>query len=62
MSFSPSSGSNLQEDGSPQSPEENKLFRKFMSGLKVRDVLLLRKLVEKDDDATLRMMVFSRDF
>jgi phosphatidylinositol 4-kinase len=48
MSFSPSSGSNLQEDGSPQSPEENKLFRKFMSGLKVRDVLLLRKLVEKD--------------
>jgi hypothetical protein len=33
-----------------------------MSGLKVRDVLLLRKLVEKDDDATLRMMVFSRDF
>ncbi|MCI19766.1 phosphatidylinositol 4-kinase beta 1-like, partial [Trifolium medium] len=51
MSFSPSSsGNNLQEDGSPQSPDENKLFRKFMPGLKVRDALLLRKLVEKDDD------------
>ncbi|XP_045824098.1 phosphatidylinositol 4-kinase beta 1-like [Trifolium pratense] len=51
MSFSPSSsGTNLQEDGNPRSPEENKLIRKFMPGLKVRDALLLRKLVEKDDD------------
>jgi phosphatidylinositol 4-kinase len=60
MSFSPSSGSNLQEDGSPQSPEENKLFRKFMPGLKVRDVLLLRKLVEKDNDDSEKDGFFKR--
>jgi phosphatidylinositol 4-kinase len=60
MSFSPSSGSNLQEDGSPQSPEENKLFRKFMPGLKVRDVLLLRKLVEKDDNDSEKDGFFKR--
>ncbi|KAL2638918.1 hypothetical protein AAZV13_06G139700 [Glycine max] len=50
LSFSPSSGNNFQEDGSPQSPEENKLFKKFMPGPKVRDALLFRKSVEKDDD------------
>jgi len=49
LSFSPSSGNNLQDDGSLQSPEENKLFRKFMSGLKVKDALLFRKSAEKDD-------------
>ncbi|RDX94924.1 Phosphatidylinositol 4-kinase beta 1, partial [Mucuna pruriens] len=49
LSFSPSSGNNLQEDGSPQSSEENKLFKKFMPGPKVRDALLFRKSVEKDD-------------
>ncbi|KAL2347242.1 hypothetical protein Fmac_001242 [Flemingia macrophylla] len=50
LSFSPSKGSNLLEDGSPQSPEENKLFKKFRPGPKVRDALLFRKSVEKDDD------------
>ncbi|XP_058786529.1 phosphatidylinositol 4-kinase beta 1-like isoform X1 [Vicia villosa] len=49
LSFSPSSGNNLQEDSSLESLEENKLFRKFMPGLKVRDALLFRKSVEKDD-------------
>ncbi|XP_019430183.1 PREDICTED: phosphatidylinositol 4-kinase beta 1-like [Lupinus angustifolius] len=50
LSFSPSSGNNLQEDCSSQSPDENKLFKKFMPGAKVRDALLFRKSVEKDDD------------
>ncbi|XP_043719889.1 phosphatidylinositol 4-kinase beta 2-like isoform X2 [Telopea speciosissima] len=49
VSFSPSSGSNsLQEEGSKLSPEENKLFKKF--GPKVRDALLFRKSVEKDEE------------
>ncbi|CAL0319707.1 unnamed protein product [Lupinus luteus] len=50
LSFSPSSGNNLHEDCSSQSPDENKLFKKFMPGAKVRDALLFRKSVEKDDD------------
>ncbi|KAE9608694.1 putative 1-phosphatidylinositol 4-kinase [Lupinus albus] len=50
LSFSPSSGNNLQYDCSSQSPDENKLFKKFMPGAKVRDALLFRKSVEKDDD------------
>ncbi|XP_004502930.1 phosphatidylinositol 4-kinase beta 1 isoform X1 [Cicer arietinum] len=60
LSFSPSSGNNLQEDGSPQSPEENKLFRKFMPGSKVRDALLFRKSIEKDDDDSEKNGFFKR--
>ncbi|XP_052731877.1 phosphatidylinositol 4-kinase beta 1 isoform X2 [Vigna angularis] len=60
MSFSPSSGNNLQEDGSPQSTEENKLFKKFMPGPKVRDALLFRKSVEKDDDESEKDGFFKR--
>ncbi|XP_038692592.1 phosphatidylinositol 4-kinase beta 1-like isoform X1 [Tripterygium wilfordii] len=50
LSFSPSSGNNLHEDASPLSPEENKIFKKFIPGPKVRDALLFRKSVGKDDD------------
>ncbi|KAL2342922.1 hypothetical protein Fmac_004207 [Flemingia macrophylla] len=60
MSFSPSSGNNLQEDGNPVSPDENKIFKKFMPGLKVRDALLFRKSVDKDDDASEKDGFFKR--
>ncbi|KAK7282337.1 hypothetical protein RIF29_11020 [Crotalaria pallida] len=60
LSFSPSSGNNLQDDGSPQSPDENKLFKKFMPGSKVRDALLFRKSVEKDDDDSEKDGFFKR--
>ncbi|XP_077224269.1 phosphatidylinositol 4-kinase beta 1-like [Tasmannia lanceolata] len=49
-SFSTSSGNNiLQEGNNKLSPEENKLFKKFIPGPKVRDALFFRKSVEKDD-------------
>ncbi|XP_061355092.1 phosphatidylinositol 4-kinase beta 1-like [Gastrolobium bilobum] len=60
LSFTPSSGNNLQGDGSPQSPDENKLFKKFMPGPKVRDALLFRKSVEKDDDDSEKDGFFKR--
>ncbi|GMH13110.1 hypothetical protein Nepgr_014951 [Nepenthes gracilis] len=50
FSLSPSSGPNLGDEGGQKSPDENKIFKKFMPGPKVRDVLLLRKSVEKDDE------------
>ncbi|GKV21662.1 hypothetical protein SLEP1_g31619 [Rubroshorea leprosula] len=50
LSFSPLSGNNLQEVSSPLSPEENKIFKKFIPGPKVRDALLFRKSVEKDEE------------
>ncbi|OMO56246.1 hypothetical protein COLO4_35712 [Corchorus olitorius] len=52
LSFSPSSGNHLQEDGGNQisTPEENKIFKKFIPGPKVRDALLFRKSAEKDDE------------
>ncbi|XP_027340614.1 phosphatidylinositol 4-kinase beta 1-like [Abrus precatorius] len=58
--FSPSSGNNLQEDGNPLSPDENKIFKKFMPGPKVRDALLFRKSVEKDDDGSEKDGFFKR--
>ncbi|KAJ8769219.1 hypothetical protein K2173_000994 [Erythroxylum novogranatense] len=51
FSFSPSSGNNLQEDGSPLSPDENKIFKKFIPSPKVRDALLFRKSVDKDEES-----------
>ncbi|RZC44217.1 hypothetical protein C5167_037163 [Papaver somniferum] len=60
LSFSPSSESNsLQEEGS-KSPEDNKIFKKFIPGAKVRDALLFRKSVEKDDDDTEKDGFFKR--
>ncbi|CAN1349107.1 Phosphatidylinositol 4-kinase beta 1 [Linum perenne] len=50
VSFSPSSGNNLHDDGGQCSPEENKIFKKFIPGPKVRDALLFRKSVDKDEE------------
>ncbi|KAJ6775204.1 PHOSPHATIDYLINOSITOL KINASE [Salix purpurea] len=51
LSFSPPPGNGLQEDGtgSQLSPDENKIFKKFIPGSKVRDALLFRKSFDKDD-------------
>ncbi|VFQ74070.1 unnamed protein product [Cuscuta campestris] len=55
LSFSPSSGSHSQQDengGSKVStPEENKILKKLIPGPKVRDALLFRKSVEKEDES-----------
>ncbi|KAL1556980.1 Phosphatidylinositol 4-kinase beta 1 [Salvia divinorum] len=53
FSFSPSSGNTISQDdggkvlGSPD--ESNKIFKKFIPGTKVRDALMFRKSVEKED-------------
>ncbi|CAL0330033.1 unnamed protein product [Lupinus luteus] len=61
LSFSPSSsGNNFQEDGNPQSPDENKIFKKFMPSTKVRDALLFRKSVDKDNDTSEKDGFFKR--
>ncbi|PQM43044.1 phosphatidylinositol 4-kinase beta 1-like [Prunus yedoensis var. nudiflora] len=60
FSFSPSSGNNLQEDGGLFSPDENKIFKKFIPGPKVRDALLFRKSVEKDEDDSEKDGFFKR--
>lgn len=61
FSFSPSSGNSQQEDGGGQlSPDENKIFKKFIPGPKVRDALLFRKSVEKDDDDSEKDGFFKR--
>ncbi|GAB2277305.1 Phosphatidylinositol 4-kinase beta 1 [Dionaea muscipula] len=50
FSLSPSSGSNILDAGEKASPDESKIFKKFLRGQKVRDVLRFRKLMEKDDE------------
>ncbi|XP_068652353.1 phosphatidylinositol 4-kinase beta 1-like isoform X2 [Aristolochia californica] len=51
VSFSPSSGSNmLNDESSKLTPEENKIFKKFMPGAKVRDALLFRRSMDKTDE------------
>ncbi|XP_065874170.1 phosphatidylinositol 4-kinase beta 1-like isoform X2 [Euphorbia lathyris] len=60
LSFSPASGNNVQEDGNALSPDENKIFKKFIPGPKVRDALLFRKSVEKDDEETEKDGFFKR--
>ncbi|KDP42612.1 hypothetical protein JCGZ_24386 [Jatropha curcas] len=60
LSFSPSSGNNLVEDGNLMSPDENKLFKKFIPGPKVRDALLFRKSVEKDEEESEKDGFFKR--
>ncbi|WOG97251.1 hypothetical protein DCAR_0416591 [Daucus carota subsp. sativus] len=54
------SGNSLQEDGSKISSDESKIFKKFMPGQKVRDALLFRKSVEKDDGETDKDGFFKR--
>lgn len=41
---------NFHDDGSPSSPEENKLFKKLIPGPKVRDALLFRKSIDKEEE------------
>uniref|UniRef100_A0A2P2K979 Phosphatidylinositol 4-kinase beta 1-like n=1 Tax=Rhizophora mucronata TaxID=61149 RepID=A0A2P2K979_RHIMU len=60
LSFSPSSGNNLQEDKSHLSPEENKIFKRFIPGQKVRDALLFRKSVDKDEEESEKDGFFKR--
>ncbi|XP_056159127.1 phosphatidylinositol 4-kinase beta 1-like isoform X3 [Syzygium oleosum] len=50
LSFSPSSGNNSQEEIGQSTPEDNNLFKKLIPGPKVRDALLFRKSVGKDDE------------
>ena len=61
LSFSPSSGNHLQEDGGNQllSPED-KIFKKFIPGSKVRDALLFRKSAEKEEEENEKDGFFKR--
>ncbi|KAL2941789.1 Phosphatidylinositol 4-kinase beta 1 [Bienertia sinuspersici] len=61
FTFSPSSGSNVGDEIGKTSPDENnKIFKKFMPGPKVRDALLFRKSSEKEDDDTEKDGFFRR--
>ncbi|XP_010521045.1 PREDICTED: phosphatidylinositol 4-kinase beta 1-like [Tarenaya hassleriana] len=60
LSFSPSPGSNLQDDGSQLPPDENKLFKKLIPSPKVRDALLFRKSVDKDEEDSEKDGFFKR--
>lgn len=60
LSFSPSIGNSLQEDIGQSTQEENKIFKKFIPGPKVRDAFLFRKSVEKDDDDSEKDGFFKR--
>ncbi|XVF61004.1 hypothetical protein PTKIN_Ptkin08bG0093300 [Pterospermum kingtungense] len=62
LSFSPSSGNHLQDDGGnqPLSPGENKIFKKFIPSPKVRDALLFRKSAEKDEEENEKDGFFKR--
>ncbi|KAG2327060.1 hypothetical protein Bca52824_009788 [Brassica carinata] len=50
LSFSPSPGRNTQDDGSQLPSEDNKIFKKLIPSPKVRDALMFRKSVDKDDE------------
>ncbi|KAK4585538.1 hypothetical protein RGQ29_022976 [Quercus rubra] len=60
LSFSPSSGGNLQEDGTHLSSEDNNILKKFIPSPKVRDALLFRKSAEKDEDESEKDGFFRR--
>ncbi|MED6192681.1 Phosphatidylinositol 4-kinase beta 1 [Stylosanthes scabra] len=60
MSFSPSSVNNLQVDVSPQSPDENNLFKRLIPSPKFRDALLFRKSAEKDENDSEKDGFFKR--
>ncbi|KAL9462384.1 hypothetical protein AB3S75_000399 [Citrus x aurantiifolia] len=60
LSFSSPSGNNLQEDANQSTPEENKIFKKFIPGPKMRDALLFRKSVEKDEEESEKDGFFKR--
>lgn len=54
------SRNSLQEDGSKISPDEGKIFKKFIPGQKVRDALLFRKSTDKDDEESDKDGFFKR--
>ncbi|KAM7258601.1 hypothetical protein ACFE04_014342 [Oxalis oulophora] len=60
LTSSPISGINWQDDIGPQSPEDNKLFKKFIPSPKVRDALLFRKSADKNDDDSEKEGFFKR--
>ena len=60
LSFSSPSGNNLQEDANQSTLEENKIFKKFIPGPKMRDALLFRKSVEKDEEESEKDGFFKR--
>ncbi|KAL6227987.1 hypothetical protein ACLB2K_001941 [Fragaria x ananassa] len=50
FSFSPGNSVGQEDGGGQLSPDENKIFKKFIPGPKVRDALLFRKSAEKEKD------------
>ncbi|XVE86545.1 hypothetical protein DITRI_Ditri18aG0041700 [Diplodiscus trichospermus] len=62
LSFSPSMGNHSQEDGGSHllSPEESKIFKKFIPGPKVRDALLFRKSADKGEEENEKDGFFKR--
>ncbi|CAD5335780.1 unnamed protein product [Arabidopsis thaliana] len=48
LSFSPSPGTNVQDDGSQLPAEDNKIFKKLIPSPKVRDALMFRNKPEDD--------------
>ncbi|XP_052620227.1 phosphatidylinositol 4-kinase beta 1 isoform X1 [Lactuca sativa] len=62
FSFSPSSGNNLQDEGSSSkaSQDENNMFKKFIPSQKVRDALRFRKSVYKDNEESEKDGFFTR--
>ncbi|XP_071711773.1 phosphatidylinositol 4-kinase beta 1-like [Rutidosis leptorrhynchoides] len=61
FSFSPSVVNPLQDEGSSKgSPDDNTLFKKFLPSPKVRNALLFRKSVDKDEDESDKDGFFKR--
>ncbi|KAL1196304.1 Phosphatidylinositol 4-kinase beta 2 [Cardamine amara subsp. amara] len=60
LPFSPSPRSNLQDDGSQLSADDNKIFKRLIPSPKVRDALLFRKSAEKDDEESEKEGFFKR--
>ncbi|XP_010444334.1 PREDICTED: phosphatidylinositol 4-kinase beta 1-like isoform X1 [Camelina sativa] len=60
LSFSPSPGTNVLDDGSQLPSEDNKIFKKLIPSPKVRDALMFRKSVDKDDEESEKEGFFKR--
>ncbi|KAI3664959.1 hypothetical protein L6452_43574 [Arctium lappa] len=61
FSFSHSLDNPLQDAGTSKvSPDENNMFKKFIPGPKVRDTLIFRKSVDKDDEESEKDGFFKR--
>ncbi|KAL9257749.1 Phosphatidylinositol 4-kinase beta 1-like protein [Drosera capensis] len=60
LSLSPSAGPNVVEEGRKASPDDNKIFKKFMPGPKVRDALRFTKSMEKDAEESDKDGFFKR--